>query len=48
MYKYLGVELDNCLTFKIFKSRIIASARGNMARVWSMGMKSGDLSERRH
>src|SRR6185312_10747005 len=44
VYKYLGIELDNCLNFKLFKSRILASARGNMARIWSMGIRDGALS----
>jgi len=44
VYKYLGIELDYRLNFKLFKSRILASARGNMARIWSMGIKNGDLS----
>src|SRR5690242_16521835 len=38
-YKYLGIELDNCLTLKIFKNRLIARARVNMARIWNMVIK---------
>jgi hypothetical protein len=44
VYKYLGLELDHRLNFKLFKSRILASVRGNMSRIWSMGIKNGDMS----
>jgi hypothetical protein len=44
LYKYLGVELDNCLTFKDFRIRILQKARSNMSRVWMMGLKSGYLT----
>ncbi len=44
MYKYLGTELDNKLTFNQFKKRIADKARKNRARVWNMGMKGGHLS----
>ena len=44
MYKYLGIELDNRLTFKAFKGKLLTKAKANMNRVWFMGMKSGDLS----
>jgi hypothetical protein len=44
VYKYLGVELDNCLTFKTFKERILLKARCNMGRIYAMGIKSGHLS----
>jgi hypothetical protein len=44
VYKYLGVELDKCLSFLDFKTRIMEKARTNMARVWSMGMRTGFLS----
>ena len=44
MYKYLGIELDNCLSFKFFKERTLVRARMNMGRIWSMGIKGGDLS----
>jgi hypothetical protein len=43
-YKYLGIELSNCLSFDIFKKRLLARARCNMARIWSMGIKNGNLS----
>ena len=43
-YKYLGVELDNCLNFKIFKDRILGKAKINMGRIWSMGIRGGYLS----
>ena len=39
-YKYLGVELDNKLSFSEFKKRIGEKARKNVSRVWSMGMFS--------
>ena len=38
VYKYLGIELDNCLNLQIYKERIIAKARSNMGRIWSMGI----------
>ena len=41
MYKYLGIEIDNKLTFNQFKRRITDKARKNRARVWNMGMKRG-------
>lgn len=47
MYKYLGTELDNKLTFKQFKKRIADKARKNRARVWNMGMKGGALVSKR-
>ena len=43
-YKYLGVELDHCLSFKMFKERVLARARSSMARIWGMGIRSGYLS----
>ena len=43
-YKYLGVELENRLTFKQFKARILDKARKSRTRVWNMGMKQGALS----
>jgi hypothetical protein len=43
-YKYLGVELDHCLSFKMFKERVLARARSSMARIWGMGIRSGFLS----
>ena len=43
-YKYLGMEFDYSLSFKVFKERILARARSSMARVWGMGIKSGLLS----
>jgi hypothetical protein len=43
-YKYLGAELDNRLTFKQFKARILDKARKSRARLWNMGMKQGALS----
>jgi hypothetical protein len=44
IYKYLGTDLDNCLTFKTFKERLLHKARTNMGRVYAMGMKDGHLS----
>jgi len=44
MYKYLGVELDNQLTFVDFKNRLILRSRINMSRIWKMGMNTGYLS----
>ena len=38
------MELDKCLSFKLFKERTLARARANMARIWSMGIQSGNLS----
>ena len=43
-YKYLGIELDKNLTFFEFKNRVAEKAKKNRARIWHMGMKSGDLS----
>ena len=43
-YKYLGIELDHCLSFKMFKERVLARARTSMARAWGMGIKTGYLS----
>ena len=40
-YKYLGVELDKCLSFKDFKARMLGKARWNMLRVWYMMGKNG-------
>ena len=44
IYKYLGIELDKCLSFKDFKQRLLEKAKFSMSRVWSMGMKDGTLS----
>jgi hypothetical protein len=44
VYKYLGMELDNCLSFKDFKMRTLARARASMGRIWCMGIKNGQLS----
>jgi len=44
IYKYLGIELDNCLSFKVFKERLLHKAKTNMGRVYSMGIRSGFLS----
>ena len=44
IYKYLGIELNNRLTFTEFKNRLLQKARCNMGRVWAMGIKSGDLT----
>ena len=43
-YKYLGLELDHCLSFKMFKERVLARARASMARAWGMGIRTGYLS----
>ena len=44
VYKYLGMELDTQLTQREFRERIYKKARGNISRVWSMGMSQGSLS----
>lgn len=44
VYKYLGIELDNRLNLKIYRERIVAKARANMGRIYSMGIKGGYLS----
>ena len=41
VYKYLEIELNNRLTFKIFKHRILSNSKANMAKIWSMGIKVG-------
>jgi hypothetical protein len=43
-YKYLGVELDQKLSFREFKKRIGEKARRNITKIWRMGMSSGMLS----
>jgi hypothetical protein len=43
-YKYLGVELDNRLSYKEFKARLLNKSRMNMGRIWAMGIRSGYLS----
>ena len=43
-YKYLGIELDHRLTFKMFKQRVLARARASMNRIWGLGIRSGYLS----
>ena len=43
-YKYLGVELDKCLSFKDFKARMLGKARWNMLRIWYLGIRTGFLS----
>src|SRR5689334_4582211 len=35
-YRYLGVELDTCLNFKMFKERVLARAKSSMTRIWGM------------
>ena len=44
VYKYLGIELDKKLTFKVFKNRITDKARKSRTKIWNMGMKNGILS----
>ena len=44
MYKYLGMELDQKLSFKKFKERILSNARRCRAKAWGMGMGSNRLS----
>jgi hypothetical protein len=43
-YKYLGIELDTRLSQEEFRKRVVAKARGNVSRVWRMGMQYGSLS----
>lgn len=43
-YKYLGVELDTRLSQEDFRQRVVAKARGNVSKVWRMGMQYGSLS----
>ena len=43
-YKYLGVELDQRLSWKELKERIAAKAKKNMTLAWGMGMVQGNLS----
>lgn len=43
-YKYLGIELDQKLSFKEFKERILSKARKCMSAMWGMGMADGSLS----
>ena len=40
IYKYLGVELNNKLSYNTFKQRILAKARTNMNRLCYMGIKA--------
>ena len=44
VYKYLGTELDNCLTFTQLRTRLASKARTNIGRIWAMGLRSGFLS----
>ena len=44
VYRYLGIELDNRLTFKLFKQEIFTKAKSSLNRVWYMGIKKGHLS----
>jgi len=44
VYKYLGVELDTRLILSDFRKRLVAKARMNVSKVWSMGMRHGSLS----
>ena len=44
MYKWLGVELDNQLTYSFFKKQMLQKARMNVGRVWHMGIRSGVVS----
>jgi hypothetical protein len=43
-YKYLGVELDQKLSWKEFKERIASKAKKNVSAIWGMGMAYGKLS----
>jgi len=43
-YRYLGMELDTKLSQREFRQRIGGKARGNVSRVWGMGMRNGSLS----
>ena len=43
-YKYLGIEMENRLTWKQFKTRLKNKAEKNMTVALAMGIKSGNLS----
>ena len=43
-YKYLGIEMENKLTWKLFKRRLIEKAEKNMCAACAMGMRTGHLS----
>jgi hypothetical protein len=43
-YRYLGMEMDTKLSQKEFRQRIGGKARGNVSKVWGMGMRNGSLS----
>jgi hypothetical protein len=40
MYKYLGVELDNRLSYKYLKRRLATKARTNVGRIWALAVDS--------
>ena len=44
VYKYLGADLDNRLSFTSMRTRLAAKARINLGRIWAMGLRSGYLS----
>ena len=43
-YKYLGLDMRGNLSWKDYKKRILSKAKRNMAKAWSMGIRSGYLS----
>jgi hypothetical protein len=43
-YKYLGIELDQNLSWSESKERILSKARKCMSAMWGMGMAEGNLS----
>ncbi|NRA93460.1 MAG: reverse transcriptase family protein, partial [Psychroserpens sp.] len=40
-YKYLGIEMENKLKWKLFKRRLIEKAEKNMCEACAMGMRTG-------
>src|SRR5690349_12953500 len=43
LYKYLGIELTNKLSYKVFKARLLSKAQASMRSIWYMGMKDNLL-----
>ena len=43
-YKYLGIELENKLRWKLFKTRLLDKAERNMRKAMGMGSKTKHLS----
>ena len=43
-YKYLGLETQENLVWKLFKQRLLEKAGRSMSAAWGMGVRGGQIS----